>query len=94
MAQAKRAKYTSKGTGDGISRKVCNSVRRNRSEAEKILIKQKAWSKGQNPWLSVPNPNPNNTKERMVRVRANDYWGDPRAIYKMGGGGADKSSTN
>ena len=37
-----------------------------------------AWRAHKNVMLTVPNPDKNNTKERFIRVPANDYWGYPR----------------
>jgi hypothetical protein len=51
-------------------------------------MKQKAWLKGQNPWLSVPNPNTADTKQKFVRVRANSEWGDPRRFVNILGNAA------
>lgn len=77
----KRAKYISKGRGSSIDPKVAKAVRRDRSPLDILAFKSTAWLKGLNPWLSIDNPNCDgrvNTNKRMIRVRANDYWGDPR----------------
>lgn len=81
-----RSSVTSKGERRSIVAGV-KEVRRDKSEFEKAFNKRKAWKKGQNPWITVPGPS---SKERFVRVRANDVWGDPRrasyGIYGKGGG--------
>lgn len=59
-------------------------------EAVRALNIQRAYFKGQNPWITLPNPNKENTKERMIRVRANDLMLHPKERekrgYRMGGG--------
>lgn len=66
-----------------ISHKICKAVRRNRTVVEKLLFKQKAWRKGRNPWLVVPNLNTSEKAKRYVRVRANEVWGDPRKGFML-----------
>ena len=39
-----------------------------------------AWRAGKNVMLTVPNPDKNNTKEKNIRISANDYWGYPRPM--------------
>ena len=69
-----------------ISRKICKAVRRDRTVVEKLLFKQKAWRKGRNPWLVVPNLNASEKAKRFVRVRANEVWGDPRRGFMLSTG--------
>ena len=66
-----------------ISHKICKAVRRDRKYVEKLLFKQKAWRKGKNPWLVVPNLNTSEKAKRFVRVRANEVWGDPRKGFML-----------
>jgi len=44
----------------------------------KIMNIQNAYWKGQNPWVTIDNPSRENTKERKIRVRANELWGNPK----------------
>ena len=78
-----KTKYVSKGERKNVNPSVCKAVKRDRSVIETMTNKQKAWLKGQNPWLSVPNPNTADTKARYIRVRANSEWGDPRQFVKV-----------
>ena len=32
----------------------------------------------QNPWLTIENPSKEQTNRKFIRVRANDYWGNPK----------------
>jgi hypothetical protein len=66
-----------------ISHKICKAVRRDRTYVEKLLFKQKAWRKGRNPWLTVPNLNTSEKAKRFIRVRANEVWGDPRKGFML-----------
>lgn len=84
-----KTKYVSKGERRSIDKGVCKAVKRERSVIDYWTTKQKAWLKGQNPWLSVDNGNTSDTKARKVRVRADTYWGDPRAYVKMKTSSAD-----
>lgn len=45
------------------------------SEAQKMLWKQQAWMKGSNPWLTLENPNKNETNRRFIKVKMNDLKG-------------------
>jgi hypothetical protein len=77
-----RSSITSKGERHAVARSTVRLVREGRSEIEKANNKLRAWKEGKNPWLTVPGPSSN---MRFVRVRANNYWGDPRRtanIYK------------
>ena len=78
-----KTKYTSKGEREA-NRSLSKAIKRDRTAIEKWQIKQKAWLKGQNPWIVVPNENTADTKTRFVRVRAETEWGDPRKGFMFG----------
>jgi hypothetical protein len=42
-----------------------------------MLNKQRAWVNGSNPWLTIENPNKEQTNKRFIRVRMNDLNGGP-----------------
>lgn len=77
MNQKTNKSYISKGERRSMSRSLSKAVKRERTIIDYWTIKQAAWLKNQNPWLSVDNPNTNETNKRKIRVRANVYWGDP-----------------
>ena len=83
MNQKVKKSYTSKGERRSIARGVCKAVKRDRTVIDYWMIKQRAWLKGQNPWIVVPNGNTSDTRARFVRVRAETEWGDPKAYLKM-----------
>ncbi len=71
--------YTSRGERKNVASNVRNGIRADRSGAETMLNKQRAWKKGSNPWVTLPNPNKEETKRRFIRVRYNDLQ---RGSYK------------
>lgn len=73
-------KYTSKGERPNVSKKVLNSVNSGISELQTRINKLKGWTKSQNPCITIMNPDTNQTNKKMIRVRSNDYYGDPRSI--------------
>jgi len=77
--------YVSKGERPNVTRSVLNALRREYLQSDARINNQtKAWRRGKNVMLTVPNPDKKNTKERMIRVSAIDYWGFPRqANLKM-----------
>lgn len=84
-----KTKYTSKGERQSISKTLAKQVRKERTAIDFWGIKQKAWLKGQNPWITVANENTADTKRRFVRVRAETLWGDPRKGFMFGGAGKE-----
>ena len=68
MAVAKRAKYTSKGQRDSVSKQTTKAMRRDKSELDKILNKLNVWSTGKKVMVTIPNPNKNETNKRFIRV--------------------------
>jgi len=69
--------YVSKG-----ERKSSITTRTN-DPAQKVIDQQNAWAKGQNPWITIPNPNKNETNKRFIRVKANDLYGSPKQRAKQ-----------
>lgn len=68
---------TSNGERPNVNRKFLNSIRRERTGADDMLNKQKAWLNGSNPWLTIENPNKEQTNKKFIRVRMNDMNGGP-----------------
>lgn len=85
MAKGKKSKgknYQSKGI-HCQDKSLYKAIRRERSAIEIGVNLVEEWRKGHNPWVVVDNPNKNATRERQIRVRANDYYGDWKARYTM-----------
>ena len=68
MGVKTRSKYTSKGLHRSVSKKISNAVRREKTEVEKLLNKINAWAVGKKVMVTIPNPNPNETNKRFIRV--------------------------
>jgi hypothetical protein len=66
---------TSNGERPNVNSKILNSIRRERTGADNMLNKQRAWVNGSNPWLTIENPNKEQTNKRFIRVRMNDLNG-------------------
>lgn len=66
--------YTSKGERNSVSKSLVRAVRSDRTPLEVMLNKVSAWKKGQNPWITIPNPNSSETNLRFIKVRARQEW--------------------
>ena len=66
--------YTSKGERNSVSKSLVKAVRSDRTPLEVMLNKVSAWKKGQNPWITIPNPNSSETNRRFIKVRARQEW--------------------
>lgn len=64
--------YTSKGERKNVASSLLNGIRSERSGADDMLNKQKAWINGSNPWVTLENPNKEQTNKKFIRVRYND----------------------
>ncbi len=74
--------YTSKGERKNVKASTLSAIRKERDPAEKIINVQKAWIKGQNPWVTMDNPNKEDKSRLKIRVRANELWGHPKERLK------------
>ena len=75
MARGKKSSgknYTSKGE----RRNVVNGKQKSgdKSELETASNKMKAFRKGKMVWLTIPNPNKNETNKKFIRVKASEVW--------------------
>lgn len=81
MAKGKKSKSSgkvSKGERSNVSPKLINATRAAVDGATRMSHIIKAWKAGKNPWLTVENPDRANTKARMIRVKSNDRFGNPK----------------
>ena len=64
-------------TSQGKRRNVVNGKSRKSdwTHFQQINHKVKAWTKGKKVWLTVPNPNTNETAKPFVRKLASEVWG-------------------
>lgn len=70
-----RKKLTSKGLRRKVSSLMSRAVKDGRSALETSLIKIESWARGQNPWLTIANPDKSQTNKPWIKVKANDYLG-------------------
>ena len=76
--------YQSKGERPIVSRNLLKQIRADRSIGWKMANITKHWAKGENPWVTIDNPNKEQTNMRRIKVRTNEVWGPPRpAQIKM-----------
>lgn len=58
------------------------AVKDSRSPLQAHVIKVESWARGQNPWLTIENPDKSQTNRKFIKVRANDYLGPWRISAK------------
>jgi len=76
------AKKSGKSKGNvsaGIHSNVSKSVRRAMradylASGDRIINQRKAFDAGKNVMVTIPNPNPNETNKRFIRVNAKTIW--------------------
>ena len=74
--KAKRSKYISKGEVSSVSSSTLKAMRKDRSYADYMICKLNAWSRGKRTMITIPNPNPNQSNKRFVRVEGREFFGD------------------
>lgn len=80
--------YQSKGERPNVKRNILNAVRRDVTPSQKMEHIMDAYLKGRNPWLTVPNPNTNETNKKFIRVKSEDLWGNPKHRgFRLAAGG-------
>lgn len=81
--------YTSKGERPNVNRNMLNSLARDVSTVDRMLNVQRAWKTNKSdPWVTIDNPNPNETNKKRIKIRARQLWGDPRKNkFSMSTGG-------
>lgn len=76
---AKKGGKSSGAISAGIHSNVSNGTKRAMRAAylasgERIMNQRKAFDAGKNVMLTIPNPNPNETDKRFIRVNAKTVW--------------------
>jgi hypothetical protein len=71
----KSSGFISQGVHSNVNSKTLSVMKANKSDAEKMLDKQRAWLKGKNPWMTIANPNKEQTNKKFIRVKMNDMMG-------------------
>ena len=76
MAKGKKTKsnsYTSKGQRSNVS-KIGKRKSSDVSYLERTMNKMSAFKSGKNVYLTIPNPNTNETNKKFLRVKASEVW--------------------
>lgn len=73
-----KSQYISKGERKNRTKGI--NLKGFATEADRWNNLKDAWAQGRNPWLTIENPNKEQTNKRMVRVQANQHWGNPRKV--------------
>ena len=77
MAKGKKSSgknYTSKGERNNVSKWYCHKGRKDRSVLDMVSDKMKAFKQGKDVYVTIPNPNKNETNKRFIRVNAKTVW--------------------
>ena len=78
MAVKTRSKVTSKKQHSSMNSAVTTKVRAGIKAIQGYANLVDSWKNLQNPWLTIENPSKEQTNRKFIRVRANDYWGNPK----------------
>ena len=71
--------FVSQGIHSNVSNGVKKAMRQDyMASGERMSNQRAAWAKGKNVVLTIPNPNPNETNKRFIRIGARDLWGSPK----------------
>lgn len=74
--------YVSKGIHSNVKASTLSVMKQDQDPSVKILNVQRAWLKGQNPWVTINNPNKEQTNRKFIKVRANELLGHPKERSK------------
>ena len=83
-----RASQTSKGERRSVNKKLTNARRRDyltNEQLKRVNNQYKAFAKGKNVVLTVPNPNTKETNKRFIKVNARDVWKQGKFMMKQNG---------
>jgi hypothetical protein len=84
MPKKKSDGYTSKGLYSNVSKDITKAVRRDLDSTIKMNHVVSAWRKGLNPWITINNPNKNETNKRYIKIKSNISWGNPNRVIPTG----------
>ena len=88
-----RTSYTSKGI-IGTNKKISNAVRAETPMIVKEIRKMDAFLKGKTVYFTIPNPNPNETNRKHIRVPGKELFGDWRTFKQYGKAGKPNNAKN
>ena len=82
-----KTKYTSAGLHRNVSKHTLNGMKKMLPSWTVFMNKFEAYLNGKNPWITIQNPNKNETNKRFIKVKAVDMYGSlkNRKLYIMKG---------
>ena len=85
MGKKKRSDgYISKGERRNVSKWTTKAMRREVPASVTLNNKWKAYKKGRNVMLTIPNPNVKmEANKPFIRVNAKEVWRNPNEVYMM-----------
>lgn len=72
----------SNGERPNVNKKLLNVIKNDTLPAEKMINLQTAWLSGKNPWMTIDNPNKEQTNKKKIRVKMNDLQGSAKERNK------------
>lgn len=79
MAKAGKSKgFISQGIHSNVSKQTLKDMKRNTPDIDKMRNKVYAYWAGKNPWITIENPNKEETNKRFIKVKADELWGSPK----------------
>jgi len=67
--------FISQGIHSNVSKAVCRAMRADYlASGDRIINQRRAFDAGKNVVVTIPNPNPNETNKRFIRVNAKSVW--------------------
>lgn len=86
MAKGKGGKskgFISQGIHNNVSKATRRAMRADYlASGERLVNQRKAFDAGKNVMVTIPNPNPNETNKRFIRVNAKTVWKSNKYIPK------------
>lgn len=86
MAKGKGGKskgFISQGIHSNVSKATRRAMRADYlASGERLVNQRKAFDAGKNVMVTIPNPNPNETNKRFIRVNAKTVWKSNKYIPK------------
>lgn len=70
-----KVKYVSKGIHSNVRQTTLNGMKALLPSWTKFMNKFEAYLDGKDPWMTIDNPNKNETNKRTIRVRASSIYG-------------------
>lgn len=75
--------FISQGIHTNVSKAIRRAMRADYlASGDRIINQRKAFDSGKNVMVTIPNPNPNETNKRFIRVNARSIWKNTKYASK------------